>query len=170
MLDSFLSQEEIQALIKQVKAEDSDDNAEILPAEGEAVKAFAAEKGRGEKSYRQKKGLSETCKVVFNRIEPKLITRKDPKIEELNHVTFNLKVVLGETVLTVGELLNLKRDSVIVLDRLAGENARLLVNGKPLADGEIVVLNDCFAFRVNFMEDRKREPARKQVEGEEREQ
>ncbi len=159
MKDSLLSQEEIHDLIRQVKPEDSEDGSD-----GE-IKAVD-EDCRAKNCRHNKKGLSETCKVVFNNIEPEVVPRRNAKIEELNHVTFGLKLVLGEAVLTVGELLNLKKDSLIVLNRLAGENARLLVNGKPLADGEIVVLNDCFAFRVNFMDEGKKEPVIKQAGGE----
>jgi flagellar motor switch protein FliN len=77
--------------------------------------------------------------------------RKDYKTEEFAHINFPLQLVLGETILTVKELLDLKEDSVIVLDRLAADSATLLLNGRPLAEGEIVVFNDCFAFRINSL-------------------
>ena len=166
MRDSLLSQEEIQALIMQVKSEDVDDWSESVHFSDETEKAPAGDESLQSGSRGHLKRLSETSKVVFNNVEPKLVSRRESKIKELNHVNFNLKIVIGEAVLTVGELLGLKKDSVIVLDRLAGENARLLVNGKPLADGEVVVLNDCFAFRVNFVDDGKKEPAGKQAGGE----
>ncbi|MBS4021281.1 MAG: FliM/FliN family flagellar motor switch protein [Dethiobacter sp.] len=163
MKDSFLSQDEIEALIRQAKAEPEDEYSDFQN------EAESENGGRQETRYGQK-GPAQTRKVVFNSIEPRLTERNNNRIEELNHVTFNLSIVLGETVLTVGELLSLKKDSVIVLDRLAGENARLLANGKHLADGEIVILNDCFALRVNFMEEVKRVSARVQTREEEREQ
>lgn len=151
-----LTHEEIAALIKRVQAENGDDPRDDQEVwEGEEIPA-GPDSGAGPESLLPPQGMAETCKVVFNQIESARVVRKNARIEELNHVTFDLQVVLGEAVLTVGELLNLKKDSVIVLDRLAGENAQLLVNGKALAEGEIVVLNDCFSFRINSMEEGKK--------------
>ena len=165
MLNSFLSQEEIQALIKQLNEDDS----EVNPlAEGEDEGQLPVGKDHWEDNNEQR--MVKTCKLVFNKFEPKTIIRKDSNIQELSHVTFDLKVVLGETVLTVGELLNLKQDSIIALDRLAGENARLYANDNYLADGEIIVLNDCFAFRIHLMGEGKKQPAAKPQEEEQEEQ
>lgn len=162
MLNPFLSQEEIQALIKQLNGDDSDVNP---LAEGEEEEQLPAARHRWEDN--EAKGKVKTRKIVFNNFAPKTVVRKDSKIQEFNHISFDLKVVLGETVLTVGELLNLKRDSVIALDRLAGEKARLYANDNYLADGEIIVINDCFAFRIHFMGEGKSEPAARPQEEEE---
>ena len=167
MTNALLSQEEIQALIKQLNQVDNDIDsfAEGEKAKEEIQLAVAnVQWGDGSEDHR---GMAKTCKIVFNNYEPKIAVRKDSKIEEFNHVSFDLKVVLGEAILTVGELLNLKKDSVVMLDRLAGENARLYGNDKYLSDGEIVVLNDCFAFRVHFMGEDKKEPIGKPQEEEE---
>ncbi len=163
MSDSHLSQEEIEALISQVRVGDGDDYADLLQAEEEtAAPVYDEPKCAREKEVSPpQKRMAATRKVVFNSIDTDHVARKEARMAELNHVNLDLQIVLGETILTVGELLNLKKDSVIVLDRLAGENAQLLVNGKALADGEIVVLNDCFAFRVNLMEEGERTSEKK---------
>jgi flagellar motor switch protein FliN/FliY len=46
------------------------------------------------------------------------------------------------------ELLELGQGSIVDLERLAGEPVDILVNGRPIALGEIVVLNDRYAVRV----------------------
>ena len=163
MSDSLLSQEEIQALIKQFRQDDSDTDCSNG---GEEETSLAVESIAPDDGMVDHRGMAKTKKIVFNNYDPKIAIRKDSKIEEFNHVSFDLKVVLGEAVLTVGELLNLKKDSVVHLDRLAGENARLYGNDKYLAEGEIVVLNDCFAFRVHFMGEDKKEPVKKPQEEE----
>ena len=61
-------------------------------------------------------------------------------------VTLSLEV--GRTSMSVGELLQLTQGSVVELDRLAGEPLDVLVNGKLVAHGEIVVVNDKFGIRL----------------------
>ena len=50
--------------------------------------------------------------------------------------------------MTIGETLGLGPGSIVTLDRLAGEPVDLLVNGKPIARGEVVVIDEEFGLRV----------------------
>jgi flagellar motor switch protein FliN/FliY len=50
--------------------------------------------------------------------------------------------------MSIKEILELGPGSVIELDRLAGEAVDLLVNGKLIAKGEVVVIDENFGFRV----------------------
>ena len=50
--------------------------------------------------------------------------------------------------MTVGETLDLRVGSVVTLERLAGETADLLVNGTPIARGEVVVIDEQYGLRV----------------------
>ena len=59
-----------------------------------------------------------------------------------------LSVEIGRTSMTVGETLDLRAGSIITLDRLAGEPVDLLVNGTPIARGEVVVVDEQFGLRV----------------------
>jgi len=59
-----------------------------------------------------------------------------------------LSVEIGRTSMTVGETLELRAGSVITLERLAGEPVDLLVNGTPIARGEVVVVDEQFGLRV----------------------
>ena len=63
-------------------------------------------------------------------------------------ILLNMTVELGRSEITIREVLELTRGSVIELDRLAGESVDLLANGKLIAKGEIVVIEDNFGFRV----------------------
>lgn len=89
--------------------------------------------------------------VQFPELMPSSITNRKNKEREtafFNAIPVNVTLELGEAVLTVRDILNLQKDSVIKLDKLAGENALLCINGKPLASGEVVVINDNFGCRV----------------------
>ncbi|MEI6501259.1 MAG: flagellar motor switch protein FliN [Armatimonadota bacterium] len=63
-------------------------------------------------------------------------------------VPLNLTVELGRAQLPLAEVLALKPGSVVELDRFPGEPLDLYANGRLVARGEIIVLNDIFGFRV----------------------
>jgi flagellar motor switch protein FliN/FliY len=50
--------------------------------------------------------------------------------------------------MTIGETLALGPGSIVSLNRLAGEPVDLLVNGRPIARGEVVVVDEEFGLRV----------------------
>jgi flagellar motor switch protein FliN/FliY len=57
-------------------------------------------------------------------------------------------VEIGRTFMTIRETLSLGPGSIVSLNRLAGEPVDLLVNGKPIARGEVVVIDEEFGLRV----------------------
>jgi flagellar motor switch protein FliN/FliY len=66
----------------------------------------------------------------------------------LRDVTLDLKIELGRTRLNLDEILQLRRGSVVTLDKLAGDPVDIFVNGRLVARGEVLVLNDNFCVRV----------------------
>lgn len=70
------------------------------------------------------------------------------ELERLGDVTLELTVEVGRTRMTLGQALALGPGSVITLDRLADQPVDLLVNGEPVARGEVVVIDDVFGLRV----------------------
>ncbi len=70
------------------------------------------------------------------------------ELERLGQVTLELTVEVGRTRMTLGQALALGPGSVITLDRLADQPVDLLVNGMPVARGEVVVIDDVFGLRV----------------------
>ena len=70
------------------------------------------------------------------------------ELERLGQVTLELTVEVGRTRMTLGQALALGPGSVITLDRLADQPVDLLVNGKAVARGEVVVIDDVFGLRV----------------------
>ena len=66
----------------------------------------------------------------------------------LNDVTVELSVEVGRTRMTLGQALALGPGSVVALNRSAREPVDLLVNGKQVARGEVVVIDDDFGLRI----------------------
>jgi flagellar motor switch protein FliN/FliY len=66
----------------------------------------------------------------------------------LRDVEMTLSVEIGRARMTVHELLQLSPGSVVELDRAAGAPADLLVNGRLIARGEVVVVDEDFGLRI----------------------
>ena len=63
-------------------------------------------------------------------------------------VPVELAVEIGRTRMTVREMLAIAPGSIVALDRVAGEPVDLLVNGKLIARGEVVAIDEEFGLRV----------------------
>ncbi len=63
-------------------------------------------------------------------------------------VPLNVTVELGRTSKSISEILDFAPGSIIELDRIAGEPIDVLVNGKLVAKGEVVVIEECFSVRI----------------------
>ncbi len=70
------------------------------------------------------------------------------ELSRLHDVPVELAVEVGRTKMTIREALALGPGSIVTLNRLAGEPVDLLVNGKPIARGEVVVIDEEFGLRV----------------------
>jgi flagellar motor switch protein FliN/FliY len=69
-------------------------------------------------------------------------------LELLKDVDLDLRIELGRTQMFLEDVLKLKRGSVVALDKLAGDPVDVYVNGRMVARGEVLVLNDNFCVRV----------------------
>lgn len=66
----------------------------------------------------------------------------------LMDVPLQVAVELGRTTKRIKEILDFGQGSIIELDKLAGENVDILVNGKVIAKGEVVVIDESFGVRI----------------------
>ena len=80
------------------------------------------------------------------------------ELDRLRDVPVELAVEIGRTRMTIGETLALGPGSIVTLHRLAGEPVDLLVNGKPIARGEVVVIDEEFGLRVTEVVTGRRAP------------
>lgn len=66
-------------------------------------------------------------------------------------VKLQLTVELGKTELPIKKVLELTKGSVVTLDKVAGEPVELYANGKLIAHGEVVVIEDNFGLRITHI-------------------
>jgi len=69
-------------------------------------------------------------------------------LELVRDVELDLRIELGRTHMYLEDVLKLRRGSVVPLDKLAGDPVDIYVNGRLVARGEVLVLNDNFCVRV----------------------
>lgn len=83
-----------------------------------------------------------------------------PQNQNLNillDVKLQLTVELGKTELPIKKVLELTKGSIVTLNKAAGEPVELYANGKLIAYGEVVVIEDNFGLRITHITD----PARR---------
>lgn len=73
-------------------------------------------------------------------------------LQQLSEVPIPVTVQLGRVRLTLGDLCRLKPGALLELDREAHEPADILVNGKIVAHGEIVTIENHYGVRITNVE------------------
>ncbi|MCE9526775.1 MAG: flagellar motor switch protein FliN [Planctomycetales bacterium] len=69
-------------------------------------------------------------------------------IELLKDVDLDVRIELGRTQMYLEDVLKLRRGAVVPLEKLAGDPVDIFVNGRLIARGEVLVMNDNFCIRV----------------------
>jgi flagellar motor switch protein FliN len=93
----------------------------------------------------------ETKPFLFKDLEEQPLRDGGEESVNLNLLMdINLEVVveLGRTKKKINEILELSQGSIIELDRVSGEPVDLLINGKVVAKGEVVVIDEYFGVRI----------------------
>lgn len=72
-------------------------------------------------------------------------------INMLLDVNMPISVQLGQTSMTIRELLNLKKGKIVQLGRMAGEPVDVFIKQKLLAKGEITVVDDKLSVRIGSL-------------------
>jgi flagellar motor switch protein FliN/FliY len=76
------------------------------------------------------------------------LSNEKATLDLLSDVEFGVRIELGRTDMLLEDVLKLRRGSVVALDKLAGDPVDIFVNGRLVARGEVLVLNDSFCVRV----------------------
>ena len=74
--------------------------------------------------------------------------KKSQTLDFLLDVTLQVTVEVGRARMTIQNLLQLGQGSVMELEKLAGEPLDIYVNGKQVARGEAVIVNEKFGVRL----------------------
>jgi flagellar motor switch protein FliN/FliY len=77
----------------------------------------------------------------------------DPKLQLLLDLQLPVSIELGHTNMLIRDILRLGRGSVIEFDKLVSEPIDVLINGKKVAEGEVVVIDKHFGIRITTLID-----------------
>jgi flagellar motor switch protein FliN len=83
----------------------------------------------------------------------KLFSPLDPKLELLYDLQLPVSIELGRTNMLIRDILRLGRGSVVEFDKLVSEPVDVLINGKKVAEGEVVVIDKHFGIRITTLID-----------------
>jgi len=112
----------------------------ISPKTAQAAAAAMADMGPG--------GAQGTAKAEFAPLTPGAQTGSEAGIDMLLDIDLPVTVELGRAEMRIRDVLKLGSGSIVALDRLAGEPVDVVVNGKLVATGEVVVIDENFGVRI----------------------
>ena len=134
-------------------------NETNIPEEEETVTVPDNETSEGSDEIQEEDKTVTVQPVQFASFED-LDQVQGPPNQNLNillDVKLQLTVELGKTELPIKKVLELTKGSIVTLNKAAGEPVELYANGKLIAYGEVVVIEDNFGLRITHITD----PARR---------
>ena len=137
-MGDILSQEELDALLSQMQ-EDGDDESQEASGEVDASAASSEAVDPPPAAVAAQPPASS---------QGALQPSSDVNVDMVLNLPMKAQVEIGRAKLAVGEILRLCQGSVIELDHMASDLIDLTVNDKVVAQGEAVVVNESFGFRV----------------------
>ncbi len=151
--DKPASQSDIDALFDQPASGGAGGGGGDDSLAAEWAAALADEEEQSIKRERDQETLSrQSAKAQFKNLTQEA---KAPRPESIRRdldfildIPLDVSAELGRTKLLINELLQLGQGSVIELNKLAGEPLEIYVNGKLVARGEAVVINEKFGVRL----------------------
>jgi flagellar motor switch protein FliN/FliY len=84
----------------------------------------------------------------FHELTPAPSNQPGYNIDLLLGVNLQVAVEIGRTTLAIRDVLALTPGSIVELDKLAGEKVDVLINGRAIAQGEVVVVDENFGVRI----------------------
>lgn len=87
-------------------------------------------------------------KPVLQELEPHSTQKQPRNLDLIMDVPLEFSVMLGESQKSIRDILSLGTGSVVELDKMTEEPLDIFVNGKKIAQGEVVVINENFGIRI----------------------
>ncbi len=123
--------------------------AEAEPSEEDLEAMFAAEVAKETKKEKVKvKSITLPDMNAPLPAQRDSVDAEDVNLDMILDIPVDIQVEVGHTRITVQEILRLDVGSVVELDRVAGQPADILANGKLVGKGDVVVVNENFGIRI----------------------
>jgi flagellar motor switch protein FliN len=112
----------------------NNENASFEDPKTEIIKDYSKSTSKPKKKEKEEKTLESILKVK--------------PVSYINDVPLRITAELSRARITMRDLLGYKKNSIIQLEKLAGEPMDVLINDQYVAKGEVVVVNDKYAVRL----------------------
>jgi flagellar motor switch protein FliN/FliY len=121
-------------------------NEEITDSEREMLEMLG-EADEGEEE------LVRPVELPQHRPGKKTVGDKEVNLKMIMDVPVDVRVELGHTQISIRDVLKLGNGSIVELDRQSGSPADIVVNGKLVGHGDVVVINENFGVRITKLVD-----------------
>jgi flagellar motor switch protein FliN len=135
-----LVQDEIEKLLAEAQRQTKANN----PAAAASPVGAAA----GTKEVGPRVATGQTKPFPLQELNHDPVSADPSPLELISDVELDMRIELGRTHMRLEDVLRLRGGSVVVLDKLAGDPVDVFVNGRLVARGEVLVMNDNFCVRV----------------------
>ncbi|MHC1682446.1 MAG: flagellar motor switch phosphatase FliY [Clostridiaceae bacterium] len=145
-------------ICKIMMGEDTEEEVKEVPAPAQPVYQAPAETVAHKEPIRAEepvyyqeptaKAPVEVSKASFQPLREAAVNSLPSNIDLILDVGLDISVVLGRTKKSIKDILALGTGSLIELDKLAEEPVEILVNGKKIAYGEVIVVDENFGVRI----------------------
>ena len=132
--DKDVNNEEMQDLTSSIQEENTEDNKTTKNTEDKTVTVQPVQFASFEDLDQVQGPVNQNLNILLD-------------------VKLQLTVELGKTELPIKKVLELTKGSIITLNKAAGEPVELYANGKLIAYGEVVVIEDNFGLRITHITD-----------------
>lgn len=146
----------------QTKMDEIDEKIRREASEGLATESQREENlGDGVRTEIQSKPKVESREAVsvtrprIPSFEQEIVTSKLSEIDLVGDIPVEITVELGRTHKKIGDILEFGRGTVVELNKLVGEALNIYANGKYIASGEVVVIDDNFGIRITEIDSSK---------------
>lgn len=149
------SQAQMVQMMQQMNEDRKEERREFEAREKERIEAEKREE-ESQKARKEKAKKAEQLKPNIYRSLHSPEYADVPETDEINDenrdmlmkVPLEISVEIGRTMKPIKDILELTQGSLVVLDKMAGEQADLYVNGECIARGDVVVVEDNFGIRI----------------------
>lgn len=126
----------------------TEETAESAPETQPASAAAEPSESEGNEAREDAPGSGQPVAATFAQVPSAHASGESGPIERVFDLEVPVHVELGRTRLTIEEILRLRPGAVVELDRAADRPVDLMVHGKRVARGEIVVVDDYYGIRI----------------------
>ena len=151
LLPLDVAKDMVDALMNQQADVDNEEEAIVAAAAEPPAAATAAPENYGYGAPPMQPHVASNVPVQsaqFTPLSSVPVQVNDANIGLILDVPLQVNVELGRTKKSIKDILDLTKGSIVELDKLAGEPVDIMVNGKYLAKGEVVVIDENFGVRI----------------------